>query len=130
VRLVYGHSWSEPPPDPTEFAKEIARLLRLGKPIPPFAQAMLADFLDPPQGFRGELSLVFERDGYAARKLKTELRDFRIALKILEAKQKGASTRKAVAEIMPNGGMRAWVSAKRFMHPWLLAWLNLKGRAE
>ena len=60
VRLVYGHSWSEPPPDPTEFAKEIARLLRRGKPIPPFAQAMLADFLDPPPGYGGELQPLLQ----------------------------------------------------------------------
>jgi hypothetical protein len=127
--LVYGHTWSKPPPDPTEFAKEIAKALRLGEPIPPFAQKWLADLLDPPPGQGGEFKLIFKRDGYAARKLETELRDYRKALEILEAKQSGLSTRKAVDKI-GGEGMRALRSAKRFMHPWLLAWLNLKDRAE
>jgi hypothetical protein len=86
--------------------------------MPPFAQKWLAALLDPPLPSQGrELDLVFRYNKQAARKLKTELRDYRMALEILDAKQSGLSTRKAVAKVMPEGGFRALRSAKRFMHP-------------
>jgi hypothetical protein len=128
ARLAHGYQWTDPPPNPTDLAMEIARLLRLGEPVPPFAQKWLADFLDPPPGYEGELSLVFKYNKRAAQKHKTELKNYRVALDIMAAKQRGLSTREAVAEIMPSGGMRAWRSARRFLHPWLLA--RLKARSK
>ena len=68
-KLVFGEPWrpeKEPPPD----AKEIARILRLGLPVPTFVQDWLADLIDPPLEGGEEVKFALKRNGRAVQKLK------------------------------------------------------------
>ena len=131
VRLVYGHQWSDRGPlDRGEIDAEIVRLLRADQPVPAFAQKWLVDWYSP----RGDLGRG--EDGYAARKFRTERRDYERGLMIAEKiTNEGKSVAAAIKEILiaereANGTCdaevtdgqlremkRSWTSAKRFLHP-------------
>jgi hypothetical protein len=119
-KLVFGEFWKkdsnlDAPPD----LKEIARLLRLGKPVPPTQQAWLADLLDPPSdgiGYDG-FRLILAREGRAAQKFETEWKGFNTAISIAMAMERGKSLNQAIDEVMPGKrrqGYAIWSAAQ----PW------------
>jgi|HubBroStandDraft_6_1064221.scaffolds.fasta_scaffold748567_2 hypothetical protein len=126
AKIVFGHLWSDdPPPDYAKIQQEVARLLGSGKPIPPFAEKWLADLRTPRRPGQGrEVHADFRPDCRGAQVLRRERREYLDALKILDLLQTGMSINKAIARIFPGRvrrGWKAWASAKRFMHPWLVA---------
>jgi hypothetical protein len=138
VRLVYGHPWSDRGPlDLAAIEAEIVRLLRAEQPVPAFAQKWLVDWYSP----RGDLGRG--EDGYAARKFRNERRDYERGLKIAEKVTNGGksvdaaikevlieekkASGKSDAEITDGElrqGKRSWASAKLFMHPEYINWLD------
>ena len=120
-RLVFGGFREKElkPPD----LKEIARLLRLGKPIPPFMQDWLADLLDPPrdESYDG-FQLILDCDRRAAQKFETKWKDFNKALSIAVAIEGGKSSNEAIDAVMPGRrrqGYAVWKDAQP-----LLEWLK------
>ena len=131
MRLVHGYQWSDCGPlDLAAIEAEIVRLLRAEQPVPAFAQKWLVDWYSP----RGDLGRG--EDGYAARKFRTERRDYERGLMIAEKITNGGKSVDAaikeilIAEREANGKCdaevtagqlremkRSWASAKRFMHP-------------
>ena len=120
-RLVFGEfgsgSKEAAPPDP----KEIARLLRLGKPVPFFVQDWLADLLDAPDdkkiGYDG-VSLVLTVDRRAAQKFGTKIRAFQKAFAIQKMMDCGLSLAEAIEKVMPGQreqGYAVWRTAKPFI---------------
>jgi hypothetical protein len=122
-KLVFGQPWNQdidPPPD----LKEIARLLRLGKPIPSFVQDWLADLLDPPRddGYDG-VRLVLDLDGREAQKFKTKMKAFQKALTIQKVMDCGLTLSQAIDKVMPGQqrqGYTLWKSAEPFIE-WIKA---------
>ncbi len=124
MRLVYRHPWSDPePPDVRAIEAEIVRLLRHEQPVPPFAQKWLVDWYSPRRDLgRGE-------DGVATRKFRTERRHYEIGLKIAEKVTNGGKSiddviEEILGEERVRQGKRSWASAKRFMHPDEVRWLD------
>jgi hypothetical protein len=138
ARLVHGHQWIDREPlDLAAIEAEIVRLLRAEHPVPAFAQKWLVGWYSP----RGDLGRG--EDGYAARKFRNERRDYERGLKIAEKVTNGEkSVDAAIKEVLieekkANGesdaeitdgqlrqGKRSWASAKLFMHPEHINWLD------
>jgi hypothetical protein len=97
-KLALG--WPRPAPDP----KEIARLLRLGEPVPEFAQRWLAELFSG----EGALQLVLKTNGRAAQKYETEQANLRKALEIASAMNRGKTIVEAIREIMPVDERQAY----------------------
>jgi hypothetical protein len=96
--------------------KEIARLLRLGQPIPKIAQNFLADLIDPPRGGGEDVRLVLKRNDQL-RKLDTALKEYQKVLEIKAAMERGKGVTEAIVEVMPGKerhGFRLWKSALRW----------------
>jgi hypothetical protein len=110
-KLVFGEPWrpeKEPPPD----AKEIARILRLGLPVPPFVQVWLADLIDPPLEGGEEVKFVLKRNGRAVQKLETELEKLKKSLAIVSTLQRGKSLTDAINKVMPGKERQAFRALK------------------
>jgi hypothetical protein len=104
--------------------KEIARLLRLGQPIPKIAQDFLADLL-PPRGGGEDVKLVLKPHDRRG-KLKRELQEFQKVVQIVAAMNRGKGLTAACEEVMPQGGgfrlMKPWREVLE-QHPELVGWL-------
>jgi hypothetical protein len=105
-RIVYGRPFraaaTRPPPD----IKEIARLLRLRRPLPPFAQDWLADLLDPPANGLAEWRLIIKPHTTARRRLKTMAGEYQLMYEIAAAVQRGMGINEAIDEVMGAGRRR------------------------
>ena len=118
--LVLRQSWNEQKPlDTEEFEAELAQLFGLGQPIPPFAQRGLRDLIKS----RGPYRLGLLKNGLAARRFRTERRDYERALKIadeIEKYENISSVEAAIAKIT-NTAKRQWPrsfdEAREFMSP-------------
>jgi hypothetical protein len=110
-----GNPWNPEeknlPPDP----KELARLLRLLKPIPGFAQEWLADLIDPHDGLYDGTRLIFDQDRRAAQKFNTKHEELEKALVIAKVMDCGLTLSEAIEVVMPKQRRQAyamWKSAE------------------
>ena len=88
--------------------KEIARLLRLKKTIPPVAQDWLADLFDPPSDGYDEYHLVLGVGLRAEQRLETLRKNINITLEIAKAMDRGLTRSEAIEEIMPGQKAQAY----------------------
>jgi len=99
-KIVYGRPFraaaTRPPPD----IKEIARLLRLRRPVPPFVQDSLADLLDPPANGLAEWRLIIKPHATAQRRFKPMAGDYQLMHEIAAAVQRAMGINEAIDEVM------------------------------
>jgi hypothetical protein len=113
--LIFRAFIKEAPPLDT---KEIARILRLGRPVPAFAQGWLAALIDPPLDRGEEVKFVLKPNRRAVQKFETKSKELQKGLAIMAAMERGKSVTEAIAEITPeraHQGFRALRSTQRML---------------